>query len=111
MDAFPQRHGDAVDVAGLSPPTAQSGESGESGVERQGQGDSCRTPPAIPFGWKVIPGTADAASVTLRVNLERLSVYSALDAFVMNPELSGGWNPVSVDPFFFLITHSRRPSD
>lgn len=49
----------------------------------------------------MIPGTADAASVTLRVNLECLSIDSALDAFVMNPELSGGWNPVSVHSFFF----------
>lgn len=49
----------------------------------------------------MIPGTADAASVTLRVNLECLSARSALDGFVMNPELSGGWKLVSVDLFFF----------
>lgn len=38
--------GEAVDVAGLSPPShrRECSESGESGVERQGQGDSCRTP-------------------------------------------------------------------
>lgn len=47
MAAFPQRQGgEAVDVAGLSPPShrRECSESGESGVERQGQGDSCRTP-------------------------------------------------------------------
>lgn len=51
MAAFPQRRGEwggwgGVDVAGLSPPShrRECGESGESGVERQGQGDSCRTP-------------------------------------------------------------------
>lgn len=47
MAAFPQRHGgEAVDVAGLSPPShrRECSKSGESGVERQGQGDSCRTP-------------------------------------------------------------------
>lgn len=69
--------------------------------------------PSIPFGWKVIPRTADTASVTLRVNLECLSIDSALDGFVMNPELSAGWNPKSVDLFFFWvsITHSRKPCD
>lgn len=38
--------GEAVDVAGLSPPShrRECSESGESGAERQGQGDSCRTP-------------------------------------------------------------------
>lgn len=39
----------------------------------------------------MIPETADAASVTLVVNLERLNIHSALDGFVMNPELKGGW--------------------
>lgn len=48
-------------------------------------------PPAIPFGWKVIPQTAEAASVTLRVNLERLNIHFALDGFVMNVELGGKW--------------------
>lgn len=48
-------------------------------------------PPSIPFGWKVIPQTADAASVTLRVNLERLSIHFALDGLVMNTELRGRW--------------------
>lgn len=51
----------------------------------------------------MIPGTADAASVTLRVNMECLSARTALDGFVMNPELSGGWKPVSVDLFFFFF--------
>lgn len=46
-------------------------------------------PPSIPFGWKVIPQTADAASVTLRVNLERLNIRFALDGFVMDVELRG----------------------
>lgn len=65
----------------------------------------------------MIPGTADAASVTLRVNLECLSAHSALDGFVMNPELSGGWKPVSLDHFlffsflFFKSQHSRRRFD
>lgn len=60
----------------------------ESGVEKQGQGDSCQTP-SIPFGWKVIPQTAEATSVTLRVNLERLNICFALNGFVMNVELGG----------------------
>lgn len=43
---FRRDRGEAVDVAGLSPPShrRECSESGESGVERQGQGDSCRTP-------------------------------------------------------------------
>lgn len=48
-------------------------------------------PPSIPFGWKVIPQTADAASVTLRVNLERLNIHFAQDGFVMNVELWRKW--------------------
>ena len=48
-------------------------------------------PPSIPFGWKVIPRTAEAASVTLRVNLERLNIHFALDGFVMNVELGAEW--------------------
>lgn len=46
---------------------------------------------SIPFGWKVIPQTAEAASVTLRVNLERLNIHFALAGFVMNVELGGIW--------------------
>lgn len=49
-------------------------------------------PPSIPFGWKVIPQTAEAASVTLRVNLERLNIHFALDGFVMNVELGVNGN-------------------
>lgn len=45
--------------------------------------------PSIPFGWKVIPQTAEAASVTLGVNLERLNIHFARDGFVMNVELGG----------------------
>lgn len=46
-------------------------------------------PLSIPFGWKVIPQTAGAASVTLRVNLECLNIHFALDGFVMNVDLGG----------------------
>lgn len=59
-------------------------------MEKQGQSDSCQTP-SIPFGWKVIPQTADAASVNLRVNLERLSIHFGLDGLVINTELWGRW--------------------
>lgn len=38
-------------------------------------------PPSIPFGWKVIPQTADAASVTLRVNLECLCIHFAVNGY------------------------------
>lgn len=48
-------------------------------------------PPSILFGWKVIPQTADAASVTLRVNLERLSIHFALDGLVIYTDLWGRW--------------------
>lgn len=48
-------------------------------------------PPSIPFGWKVIPQTADTACVTLRVNLEHLNIHFAPDRFVMNVELKGEW--------------------
>ena len=48
-------------------------------------------PSSIPFGWKVIPQTAEAASVTLRVNLERLNIHFAPDGFIMNVELGGKW--------------------
>lgn len=43
-------------------------------------------PPSVPFGWKVIPRTAEAASVTVRVNLERLNIHFAPETFVMNVE-------------------------
>lgn len=46
--------------------------------------------PSIPFGWKVIPLTADAAPVTLRVNLECLNIHLTLNRSVTNMELEGG---------------------
>lgn len=45
--------------------------------------------PSIPFGWKVIPRTADAASVTLRVNLERLNIHITLNRSVTYMEAEG----------------------
>lgn len=106
MAVFPLGQGDAVDAAGLSPPTA---ESVTSLVRVEWRGKVRVTvvgPPSIPFGWKVIPATADAASVSLMVNLECLSVDSALDGFVVDPERRAGWNLVSVS-----ITHSRNSFD
>lgn len=45
--------------------------------------------PSIPFGRKVIPLAADAAPVTLRVNLECLNIHFTLNRFVANMEPEG----------------------
>lgn len=45
---------------------------------------------SIPFGWKVIPQTAEAASDTLRVNLERLNIHFAKTDLYGNERGIGG---------------------
>lgn len=68
-------------------------------------------PSSIPFGWKVIPETAETASVTLRVNLKRLNIHFTSGAFVMNVELWGKWKSQHLcllnSPFSFSLSHTQ----
>lgn len=64
-----------MNVGNLVPPCLRVSAVSVSGVKKQGQGDSCQTP--IPFGWKVIPQTAEATSDAHWVNLERLNIHFA----------------------------------
>lgn len=67
--------------------------------------------PSIPFGWKVIPLTADAASVTLRVNLECLNIHFTLDRSVTNMELEGvnGADPsICLDTYVQISLNDNR---
>lgn len=82
---------DVVNVGNLTPTCPRDcSESWESGSEKQGRVTVVR-PPSTPFGWKVIPLAADAASVPLRANLECLNIQVALNGFVSNMEHEGKW--------------------
>lgn len=95
-----------MNVGNLIPPAPESLVSLERVVQRSKVRVTVVRPPSIPFGWKVIPQTADAASVTLRVNLERLNIHFALDGFVMNVELRGKWKSQRLCLLHVSLTHT-----
>lgn len=67
--------------------------------------------PSIPFGWKVIPLTADAASVTLWVNLECLNIHFTLNRSVTNTEPEGvnGADPsICLDAYIQISLNDNR---